>query len=118
DPASHIALTDPPAEGAAKVRAATTAGQPTEALQRERGGDPDACPVYELYAYTLAGDDDALTETVYTECAGGERLCGDCKAQAAELMEAFLADHQERRAAAEATLAAMDVELTSPRRRD
>ena len=118
DPASRIALTDPPTEGAAKVRAATTAGQPTEALQRERGGDPDACPVYELYAYTLAGDDDALTETVYTECAGGERLCGDCKAQAAELMEAFLADHQQRRAAAEATLAAMDVELTSPRGRD
>jgi tryptophanyl-tRNA synthetase len=34
---------------------------------------------------------------VYDECVGGERLCGDCKEQAARLMREFLEDHQDER---------------------
>ena len=116
-PASHISLLDDPEEGAEKVRAATTGGRETEALQRELGGEADECPVYELYAYLLADDDDELATRVYEECVGGERLCGDCKDQAAGLMEAFLADHQERREELEPVLEELDVELESPRRR-
>jgi hypothetical protein len=48
---------------------------------------------------------------VYEECAGGERLCGDCKEQAARLMEEFLADHQEKREEAKEVLAEADVDL-------
>ncbi len=96
-PESHISLLDEPAEGAKKVNAAKTGGRETAAKQRELGGQPDACPVYELYAYLLTGDDDEFATRVYNECANGDRLCGGCKAQAAELMEAFLEDHQEKR---------------------
>ena len=96
-PASHISLLDDPEEGADKVRAATTGGRETAAKQRELGGKADECPVYELYAYLLAGDDDEFATEVYEECVGGERLCGGCKEQAAELMAAFLEDHQEKR---------------------
>jgi tryptophanyl-tRNA synthetase len=117
-PASHISLLDDPAEGYEKVKAATTGGRETAEEQRERGGRADECPVYELYAYLLAGDDDDLAETVYEECVGGERLCGDCKEQAAQLMEAFLEEHQEKRAEVAAELEDLDVDLTSPRRRD
>jgi tryptophanyl-tRNA synthetase len=115
-PASHISLLDDPEDGYDKVKAATTGGRETAEEQRELGGEADECPVYELYAYLLAGDDDGLATEVYEECVGGERLCGDCKEQAARLMEAFLEDHQEKREEAEDLLERLDVTLESDRR--
>ncbi|MFP4218880.1 MAG: tryptophan--tRNA ligase [Salinarchaeum sp.] len=116
-PASHISLLDDPEAGAAKVEAATTGGRETAELQRELGGEADECPVYELYAYLLSGDDDEFAREVYQECVNGERLCGDCKAQAADLMEAFLEEHQERRAEWADRLDALDINLDSTRKR-
>ncbi len=116
-PASHISLLDDPEEGAAKVEAATTGGRETAELQRELGGEADECPVYELYAYLLAGDDDEVAREVYEECVNGERLCGDCKAQAADLMEAFLDEHQERREEWADRLDDLDINLDSTRKR-
>jgi len=110
-PASHISLLDDPEDGYDKVKAATTGGRKTAEKQRELGGKPDECPVYELYAYLLAADDDAFAERVYEECAEGERLCGDCKEQAAELMREFLAEHQEKREEVKPLLEEADVAL-------
>jgi tryptophanyl-tRNA synthetase len=115
-PASHISLLDDPEEGYEKVKAATTGGRETAELQRELGGEADECPVYELYAYLLSGDDDEFAKRVYEECVGGERLCGDCKEQAAELMREFLADHQEKREEAREVLDGLDLEIETPRR--
>ncbi|WP_312910953.1 tryptophan--tRNA ligase [Natronosalvus caseinilyticus] len=115
-PASHISLLDDPEDGYDKVKAATTGGRETAELQRELGGRADECPVYELYAYLLAGDDDEFAKQVYDECVGGERLCGDCKEQAAHLMKEFLRDHQEKREEVADLLEAADIELESPRR--
>ncbi len=115
-PASHISLLDDPEEGYDKVTAATTGGRDTAEKQRELGGEADECPVYELYAYLLAGDDDEFAKRVYDECVGGERLCGGCKEQAAELMREFLEDHQEKREEAEALLEDLDISLESSRR--
>ena len=116
-PASHISLLDDPEEGYDKVKAATTGGRETAEEQREKGGKAEECPVYELYAYLLTGDDDEFAKRVYDECVGGERLCGDCKEQAAQLMREFLADHQAKRAEVEELLEEVDIELESPRRR-
>ena len=116
-PASHISLLDDPEDGYDKVKSATTGGRTTAEEQREKGGKADECPVYELYAYLLSGDDDEFAEEVYDECVGGERLCGGCKEQAAELMEAFLEDHQEKRAEWEDKLDELDIELDSDRKR-
>jgi tryptophanyl-tRNA synthetase len=116
-PASHISLLDDPEEGYDKVKAATTGGRETAEKQRELGGEPDDCPVYELYAYLLASDDDEFAKRVYDECAGGERLCGDCKEQAARLMEEFLAEHQEKRAEWEDRLEELDIDLDTDRKR-
>ena len=115
-PASHISLLDDPEEGYDKVKAATTGGRETAEKQRELGGKADECPVYELYAYLLAGDDDDFAKEVYDECVGGERLCGGCKEQAAELMREFLEDHQEKREEVEDLLEDLDISLTSSRR--
>ncbi|MFB6069519.1 MAG: tryptophan--tRNA ligase [Halanaeroarchaeum sp.] len=110
-PASHISLLDDPEDGYEKVRAATTGGRETAEKQRELGGRPDQCPVYELYAYLLAGDDDEYAQDVYDECAGGERLCGACKTEAAEAMATFLEDHQAKREEMGDVLADLDLEL-------
>ncbi|WP_280537588.1 tryptophan--tRNA ligase [Halopenitus sp. POP-27] len=115
-PASHISLLDDPEDGYDKVKAATTGGRSTAEEQRELGGKPDECPVYELYAYLLANDDDDLARTVYEECEDGDRLCGGCKEQAAELMREFLADHQEKREEAAELLEGMDIDFESDRR--
>ncbi|WP_440990449.1 tryptophan--tRNA ligase [Haloarchaeobius baliensis] len=114
-PASHISLLDDPEVGYDKVKSATTGGRETAEEQRELGGEADDCPVYELYAYLLANDDDGLATEVYEECVGGERLCGGCKEQAAELMREFLADHQEKREEARELLAELDIDLDSDR---
>ena len=114
-PASHISLLDDPETGYKKVKSATTGGRETAERQRELGGEADDCPVYELYAYLLAADDDEFATRVYEECTGGERLCGDCKEQAAELMRDFLADHQEKRAEAEEVLDGLDIDLDTER---
>jgi tryptophanyl-tRNA synthetase len=116
-PASHISLLDDPETGYQKVKSATTGGRETAELQRELGGEADECPVYELYAYLLAGDDDDLATEVYEECVGGERLCGGCKEQAAKLMEEFLERHQEKRAEMESVLADLDIDLGTERSR-
>ena len=110
-PASHISLLDDPEEGYEKVKSATTGGRETAEKQRELGGRADECPVYELYNYLLAADDDDFAIRVYEECTNGERLCGDCKEQAAELMRDFLADHQEKREEAKEVLEGLDVDL-------
>ena len=110
-PASHISLLDDPEDGYDKVMAATTGGRDTAEEQRELGGRADECPVYELYAYLLAGDDDEFAEEVYDECVGGERLCGDCKAQAAGLMREFLDEHHEKREEAAEMLEDLDIDL-------
>ena len=114
-PASHISLLDDPEDGYDKVKSATTGGRETAEKQRELGGKADECPVYELYAYLLAADDDEFATKVYEECTGGERLCGGCKEQAAELMREFLAEHQEKRAEAEELLDDLDIDLDSSR---
>jgi tryptophanyl-tRNA synthetase len=116
-PASHISLLDDPEAGYDKVKSATTGGRETAEEQRELGGKADECPVYELYAYLLSGDDDEFAKEVYDECVGGERLCGGCKEQAAELMEEFLEDHQEKREEWADKLDDLDIDLDSDRKR-
>lgn len=109
-PESHIALTDDPEEGAEKVMSAKTGGRETAELQRELGGEADDCPVYELYAYAVAEDDEHAKQ-VYDECVGGERLCGECKMEAADLTREFLEDHQEKREDARDRVGEFGVEL-------
>jgi len=111
-PKSHIAVTDDLDDAREKVMSAKTGGRETAEEQREKGGRPDECPVYELYAY--ADDsvcDDEHAERVYEECAGGERLCGGCKSEAGDLTAEYLEEHQEAREEARETLKGSDIEI-------
>jgi tryptophanyl-tRNA synthetase len=104
-PKSHIAVTDTPEEASEKVMSATTGGRETAEEQREKGGKPDECPVYELYAYADEEVcDDEHAERVYEECENGERLCGGCKSEAGDMTAEYLEKHQEKREEAEEKL--------------
>ena len=102
-PESIIALTEEPKAAAKKIMRAKTGGQMTLEEQKEHGGLPDECTVYELMLYHLVEDDNEVLE-VKQQCLSGELMCGTCKKRAAGLMEKFLVDHQEKREAAKERL--------------
>ncbi len=95
-PESAIFLTDTPQEAKKKIMNAKTGGAVTLEEQKKTGGKPDECMIYELFLYHLIEDDNAL-KNIYESCKKGELMCGMCKKNAAEMMEHFLLDLQEKR---------------------
>lgn len=95
-PETSVYLTESPESATKKVKASVTGGRATAEEQRRIGAEPDRCPVYEMYLYHLAKDDNHL-QTVYDECRTGKRLCGGCKGEAVGLLVEFLKQHKERR---------------------
>ncbi|MEA3324118.1 MAG: hypothetical protein U9Q37_03125 [Euryarchaeota archaeon] len=95
-PESIITLTEPPADAFAKVKNAKIGGRMTLDEQKRLGGEPDKCTAYELLLFHLIPDDKEIVDS-YHECKSGKRMCGPCKAYAAELMAEFLRGHQEER---------------------
>ena len=95
---SSFTLDEDPASASKKVMSAFTGGRSTIEEQRKLGGRPDICPVYDLYKFHFALDDDHL-KRVYDECAGGIRMCGECKSEAAGLVRKYLGQHKKRREA-------------------
>ncbi len=102
-PESIISLTEDPKAAGKKVMRAKTGGRMTLEEQKEHGGLPDECTVYELMLYHLVEDDTEVLE-VKQQCLAGELMCGTCKKRAAGLMEEFLIDHQMKREAAKERL--------------
>ena len=102
-PESYIALTEPSAEAARKVKQAKTGGRVTVEEQKKLGGLPEECTVYELMMFHLI-DEDAHVKEIFEECKTGNRLCNACKSQAAEFMFYFIKRHQEERERAKEVL--------------
>ena len=102
-PESAIFLTDTPDDARKKIMHAKTGGAVTLAQQKEEGGNPDDCMIYELFLYHLIKDDTELQE-IYSTCRNGERMCGQCKKQAAEKMSLFLEEMQQKRKDADAII--------------
>jgi tryptophanyl-tRNA synthetase len=94
-PDSLISLNDPPADATRKIKHAVTGGRQTVEEQRKLGGNPDICPVFELYKYHIS--DDKYVSRVYEECTGGVRMCGPCKSEAAENISKFLKNLAEKK---------------------
>lgn len=94
--ASLLTLDDPPKDASHKISTAFTGGRDTVEEQRRLGGRPDICPVFDLYRFHFAKDDEHV-EKVHDECAEGVRLCGECKQEANGLVKAFLEAHHKKR---------------------
>ncbi len=95
-PESAIFLTDSPEEARKKVMRAKTGGGATLEEHRKYGGNPEICTIYELFVYHLLEDDLYLKE-VHDKCSEGERVCGPCKKEAAQIIYEWLTEFQERR---------------------
>jgi len=95
-PESAIFLSDDPKVAKKKIMRAKTGGAVTLEQQKKEGGKPDECMVYELMMYHLIEDDNKLQE-IYQSCKNGSQMCGNCKKLAAEMMERFLLDIDEKR---------------------
>ncbi len=95
-PESAVFLDDDPEVAARKVWNALTGGRKTAEDQRRYGGDPERCQVFQLMKYHLV-QDDAYLRQVEEECRTGQRLCGQCKREAAEAIREFLEGLARRR---------------------
>jgi len=99
-PESAIFLTDPVEDAKKKIMHAKTGGAVSLEIQKKEGGKPEECMIYELFYYHLIEDDKELEE-IHTSCTSGKRMCGNCKKQAANLIEKMLVDLKNKRNAAE-----------------
>ncbi len=95
-PESAIFLTDSPEEAKKKIMYAKTGGAVSLEEQRQQGGKPDECIVYELFLYHLI-DDDVQLHDIYHTCRSGDRMCGQCKKEAAELVGGMIQQIAEKR---------------------
>ena len=95
-PETCIFTTDPPELASRKIMNAFTGGRGTVKEQREKGGNPDVCSVYQYFYFLFEEDDEKLAK-IHEECKGGERICGDCKNALAERVKKFITGHQEKR---------------------
>ena len=96
EPMGLLSLTDDPEFAERKMLLAYTGGRESTKLQRKLGGEPGKCVVYEYLMFHFLENDEEL-EKVYKECITGARLCGPCKAQAAEIVANYLREHQRKR---------------------
>jgi tryptophanyl-tRNA synthetase len=93
---SLLTLEDTQASATRKVMNAFTGGRDTVEEQRRLGANADICPIYELYSFHFAKDDEHAAR-VYHECTHGIRLCGGCKQEALGLVKGFLSEHHKKR---------------------
>jgi tryptophanyl-tRNA synthetase len=99
DDAPAIELTDDREAVREKVmQYAYSGGRADVDAHREHGGDPEVDVAYQ-YLHSFFESDDERVARLAREYRAGELLSGELKAAAADAIAAFLADHQERRAA-------------------
>lgn len=93
-PEYAVFLSDPIDVVKSKVMKALTGGRATAEEQRELGGEPWKCTVFDLYSYYLVIDDRSLKD-VYNDCVSGRILCGECKLKACEKLVKLIKNLQE-----------------------
>lgn len=94
-PAYCISLPENPRFAAKKIKNALTGGRESVKIQRELGGQPEKCMIFEMYKQHLIEDDKEL-QRIYDECKAGKLLCGEDKERAAKLMEEFMKDFTKK----------------------
>ena len=79
-----------------KIFNAFTGGRPTAEEQRRLGGNPEVCPIFDLYMFHFFEDDKDVIN-LYNDCKCGNILCGEDKARLAEIVTRFVKEHQRRK---------------------
>lgn len=95
-PKTAIFLSDSPKTAQKKVMSAKSGGRESLDEQRELGGVPEECVVYEILLYHLADSDKELSK-LYHDCKSGNIMCGECKKNVASMMKNFFEEFKEKR---------------------
>jgi tryptophanyl-tRNA synthetase len=95
-PETSIFTTDTPEEARKKIANAFTGGRTTVKEQKELGGIPEVCAVYQ-YSFYLFEKDDRRALDLRQECLQGASTCGECKNKLAAKVVQFLKRHQTAR---------------------
>ncbi|MEA2036866.1 MAG: tryptophan--tRNA ligase [Nanoarchaeota archaeon] len=93
-PESCIDLPEDHKNVAKKLMNAKTGGRETLEKQKELGGEPEKCIIFELYKQHLIEDDKEL-QKIYDDCKSGKLMCGDDKKHCCDLMTKFMNDLTE-----------------------
>lgn len=96
DSKTAIFTTDKSADVRKKVAGAFTGGQATVQEQKEKGGNPSICTVFQYFHYLFEEDDKKIGE-LQAKCRGGGVMCGECKKLLTERVNNFLGKHQAAR---------------------
>ncbi len=94
-PETALFTIDDPENLEKKVQNSFTGGQPTVALQRKLGGNADICPVYWYLNYLFDSEDQSIER--YSNCTGGNLLCGECKGDLIKKVKPFMNNIQLKR---------------------
>ena len=96
NPMSFFTLNETPNTIAKKISYAFTGGRATIDEQKELGGVPEICPIYEIEMCHFVEDDKDMVET-YKCCKCGSLLCGEHKARTKKIVVNFVEEHQRKR---------------------
>lgn len=94
EPDTAIFLDDDEREVKRKIGKAFTGGRDTIEEQKEKGGRPGICRIFEIY--TFHQPDDQFMDDIEKRCRAGGLVCGECKKLCAEFLNEFLKQHQEK----------------------
>jgi tryptophanyl-tRNA synthetase len=94
EPDTAIFLDDTPAEVKRKIGKAFTGGRDTVEEQKQKGGRPEVCKIYEMYKFHHP--DSKFVQDVCERCKKGQLFCGEDKKMAIEFLNSFLAEHQKK----------------------
>jgi tryptophanyl-tRNA synthetase len=94
EPDTAIFLTDTPEDAKRKIYRTFTGGGETLQEQREKGGKPEVCKVFEILKYHHP--DTGFVEKIFAKCKSGELICGECKKMCADFIAGFLEDHKKK----------------------
>jgi tryptophanyl-tRNA synthetase len=90
-PEAAIFLTDDIKTAQRKIKSSYTGGSILADFQKEHGGIPEICPIYQLRANHFPSN-----YGLQTQCSDGEILCGQCKKEATTEVIDYLTSHQAK----------------------
>jgi len=94
-PSTCIFTTDSEQEVKKKVSNMFTGGQPTIREQREKGGNPEICRVFQYFLFFE--ENEKVVKEIEENCRSGKLICGECKSILSQKLIEFLKEHMEKR---------------------
>jgi tryptophanyl-tRNA synthetase len=94
DPDTAIFLGDTEKDINKKINKAFSGGRLTIEEQKQKGGQPEICKVYEIFKFH--NPDSKFVQETYSQCKSGKLMCGECKNNCISFLTEMLKQHQEK----------------------